>query len=95
MTETLVVAVVILWCLVIAVDALLEGRASDGFALCDQKVESAAPLPPQPGASTDSWQQLVLEVDANTALRGQLGVEVTAPSPSPSPSLLQTIGYMF
>ena len=31
----------------LAADALLEGRASDGFALCDQQVERAAPLPPQ------------------------------------------------
>ena len=38
----------------------------------------SAPLPPQPGASSDSWQRLSLEVDANTALRGQLGAEVMA-----------------
>ena len=44
------------------------------------------PLPPQPGTPTDSWQQLTLEVDANTALRGQLGVEVMAyPNLNPSP----------
>lgn len=48
----------------LAADALLEGRASDGFALYDQQVESAAapllpPCPPKAG-SPGSWPRHAL-----------------------------------
>jgi hypothetical protein len=54
----------------LAADALLEGRASDGFALCDQQVESAAPLPPQ--LATLPSQGWLSRLPAALRTRGEL-----------------------